>query len=311
MQSYFLKLSAFMALASIFVAGDVSANVYGAQIGMGYRQDSIRWNIEESSLINPRIKSNLHFEDLEIFQLSSKFKGLVGNSFYGRLGFNYGWICDGKLRQTISIKKREEVRRFSDSGVAVEGDFDNITVHNREFGNNYVWDLDIAVGMPFEFGCEGLQIAPMVGFSYNRQHLKYRNHDNIFVHVTSHHAEIVPSGEGCNFHSTFNTGWWGPMVGLDLSFISPQCWSAFGEIEIHFGRVQRDRVSRTGVAFFDKYKRTKDFWGSTWKLGFNYIVCEDWYVEVMASYARWMSHYSRDHIDWSSASVRCDLGYLF
>ena len=311
MQSSILKLSSSVALAAVSLVGSLSADVYGAQFGIGYRQDSIRWDMHESPLINPRLKSNLHFKDLEIFQLSTKFKGLIGNSFYTRLGFDYGWVCDGKLRQSVSIAKHEDVRRFSHSGVVVEGDFDNVTVHNREFGNNYVWDLDIAFGMPFGCFGEGFQIAPMVGFSYNRQHLKYHNRNSIFVHVTRHHAEIVPSGEACHEHSVFNTGWWGPMIGLDLTYVSQDSWSAFGEFEFHFGRVERDRSSHTGVALFDRYKRTKDFWGTTWKAGFNYIVCENWYVEAALSYSRWMSHYRRDHIDWSSGSVRADLGYLF
>jgi hypothetical protein len=311
MKTFILKLSACMALAGVSIAGTTSADVYGAQFGMGYRQDSIRWDMEESAQINPRIKSNLHFEDLEIFVLGAKFKGLIGNSFYGRIGFDYGWICDGKLRQTLSVTKREEVRRFAQSGVSVEGDYDSVTIHDRSFGNNYVWDLNIAFGMPFSCFCDEFQIAPMIGFSYNRQHLKYRNHGDVRVHVSHRHADIVPSSEDRGVHSTFNTGWWGPMIGLDFTYVSPQCWSAFGEFEFHFGRVERDRSSACGVDFFDKYKRTKDFWGTSWRAGFNYIICEDWYVEAAVSYARWMSHYTKDHIDWSTAAIRADLGYLF
>lgn len=311
MQASILKLSTFMALAGASIVGNASADVYGAQFGMGYRQDSIRWDMEESSQINPRIKSNLHFDDLEIFFLGAKFKGLIGNSFYARLGFDYGWICDGKLRQTLSVTKRDEVRRFGQTGVVVEGDYDSVTLHDREFGNNYVWDLNIGFGMPFNCFCEGFQVAPMIGFSYNRQHLKYRNSGNVRVHVSGENADLLPSSDHRNVHSTFNTGWWGPMVGLDLTYVSPECWSVFGEMEVHFGRVERDRSSACGVKFFDKYKRTKDFWGTSWRAGFNYIICQDLYVESVVSYSRWMSHYSKDHLDWSSASIRVDLGYLF
>lgn len=311
MKTFIDKMCAIITLAAVTATGALAADTYGLQLGLGYRQDSIRWDMEESALINPRISSKLHFKDLEIVTLGAKFKGLVSQSLYARCGFDYGWVCDGKLRQTLNIKKREDVNRFSHNGISVEGDYENIVVHNREHGNNYVWDLNFAFGMPFGCLCDGFYVAPMVGFSYNRQHLKYHNRENIHVHVSRHHAEVVPSGDCEHNNSRFNTGWWGPMVGLDLSYVSPECWSLFGELEVHFGRVERDRQSSTGVAFIDKYKRTKDFWGTTWRAGFNYIICDDWYLEGSISYARWMSHYNRDHIDWSSGGIRCDVGNLF
>lgn len=302
-----------MTMVLLSTTGIASADSYGFQVGIGYRQDSIRWNMKESSQINPRVQSKLHFDDLEILLLGVKFKGLVSQSLYARCGFDYGFVCDGKLRESITVERRESVNRFARNGMAIDGDYDNVITHNRKHGNNYVWDLNLALGMPFNCLCSEFSIAPMVGFSYNRQQLKFHNHDKAVVNMTEYHAEIVHGKFVDGYHpaGSFSTGWWGPMVGVDLSYVSENGWSAFAECEVHFGRLKRERRSYIDVDFIDFYKRTKDFWGTSWKAGFNYVVCEDLYVEASISYANWMSFYHRDHFNWSTGTARCDLGYMF
>lgn len=308
------------ALASLVtsLSGFMFANVfdngtYAIQGGIGYRQDSIMWKMDDLERINPSSKSSLHFKDLEIFLIGAKFKGLLGCSFYTRASFDYGWIFDGSLREELIVNHRHESGHFNHNGLLTEGRFNKAVVHNKERGNSYVWDLDLGFGIPLQCWCDGFQIAPMVGFSYNRQQIQIRNKERIFVKHDPHFSQILCGDEihQCTDHSnTYKAAWWGPWIGFDLSYLV-DCWSFFGEFELHFGRAERTRNSSTGQEHFDRYSRTKSFWGTTTRIGANYEFCDNWYLEATVSYAHWISNEHRDSLYFSSGTARLDAGYMF
>ncbi|MBA3239417.1 MAG: hypothetical protein H0T62_13895 [Parachlamydiaceae bacterium] len=314
MKNLVTKLALAVATASSSYTGAINADLYGFEIGVGYRQDSILWKMEDHGAVAPHVESDLHFKDLEIVVLGARFKGLLGESFYSRASFDYGWIVDGTLREELNIENRHDTTHFDHNGVFTDGRYSKAVVHNRESGNSYVWDFNLAFGVPYQFGCEGLQIAPMIGFSYDRQHIKIRNKENLWAHPDRHFSSIETGDHAhnnCKSKSTFKTSWWGPWIGFDLSYVSDNCWTFFGEFELHGGRVERDRNSSIGVSFFDRYDRTKCFWGTTTRLGTNYVLCDNWYLEGAISFSHWCSTSHRDDLYWSSGGVRIDAGYLF
>lgn len=286
---------------------------YGLQGGIGYRQDSIVWKMDDLERVNPNCDSNLHFKDLEIIVLGAKFKGLLGCSLYTRASFDYGWIFDGSLREELSLQHRHESAHFDHNGLLTEGRYNRAVVHNKEKGNSYVWDLNLAVGIPFQCLCDGFQIAPMVGFSYDRQQIKIHNKERMFANHHRHLPQIISDArikdctKGTN---TYRASWWGPWIGFDFSY-AVNCWSLFGEFEFHFGRAERNRNSSVGVQYFDVYKRTKNFWGTTTRLGANYELCDNWYLEAAVSYSHWVSNVHRDSLYFSSGTARLDAGYRF
>lgn len=314
MKKLVTKLALAIATATTSFSGAAHADTYGVEIGVGYRQDSILWKMEDHGEVNPRVKSDLHFKDLEIVVLGAKFKGMLGTSFYGRACFDYGWVLDGTLREEISVVNRHETSHLRHNGVFTDGRYAKAVVHNKEHGNSYVWDFNIALGMPFELGCEGWQIAPMVGFSYDRQQIKVRNHQRVLVDAHQQHTRIE-TGEEANEHcksgNKYRASWWGPWIGFDLAYLSDNCWTFFGEFELHGGRCERHRNSSNNIAFFDRYQRTKCFWGTTTKIGANYILCDNLYLEGHIGYSHWASTEHRDDLYWSSGTVRFDVGYMF
>lgn len=314
MKKLVTKLALAVATALTSFSGTVDADMYGFEIGLGYRQDSILWKMEDHGEVNPRVESDLHFKDLEIVVLGARFKGMLGCNIYTRTSFDYGWVVDGSMREELQIVNRHGTSHFDHNGVFTDGRYTKAVVHNRESGNSYVWDFNIAFGMPYQCGCEGLQIAPMLGFSYDRQQIKVHNRERIFANL-DHHFASIETGEHtdkkCKSRNTYKASWWGPWLGFDLSYISDNCWTFFGEFEVHIGRIERERHSSVGVPFFDRYDRTKCFWGTTTKLGANYILCDNVYVEGAISYLHWTSTSHRDDLYWSSGSVRFDVGYMF
>jgi hypothetical protein len=336
MKKFASKMAAIAATTVVSISAYSFADSEAVQIGLGYRQDSIKWKLEDFGVINPRADAHLHYRDLEIVLIGGKAKTNFGCNGYARVCFDYGWVLDGRLREKVELRDRSEAEHFRNNGVLVEGDYATATIKNREKGNSYVWDLNFAVGYPIDCGCSSFQFAPMIGFSWDRQHLKFKsNRDLNFSEDFSDGSFVVAvddssSSDSSDFpfsssssssdssrrdssshRSTFQTSYWGPWVGFDVYYNCQSCWNVFGEFELHFGRAERKANSRVGIDFLDGYSATKNFWGPTFRVGGNYNFCDCWYMEGAVSYLYWMSYGCRDRLYWSSATVRFDLGYIF
>jgi hypothetical protein len=312
MRNLVTKLALVVATVATSFSGMASADTYGLQVGLGYRQDSLQWQIKDLGQVNPHSKSNIHFKDLEIVLLGAKFKGMLGCSVYNRTSFDYGWIVDGNVREEVEIYRRDNVNHFDHRGVIAEGSYNKAVIHNKEKSNSYVWDFNIGFGIPYQCFWEGFQIAPMIGFAYDREQIKVHNKEQIHADFSHSHPRVTCGGnEHCHGSNTYRASWWGPYLGFDFSYTTDNCWNVFGEFEVHLGSAERHRSSLTGVKYFDHYDRSKFFWGTTTRLGTNYIVCENWYVEAALAYTYWTSNNHRDYLRISSGSLRVDVGYLF
>lgn len=294
-------------------AAQLSADMTHVQIGTGYRQDSITLNVKERGTLNPRAKSNRHFKDLEIVTVGGRIRNTLGCcSAYVRASFDYGFVLDGKVRDELTLTDRNEIDQFHHSGFATEGNFSRSIIHNTVKDNSFVWDFDLAFGYPINCGCDDLEFAPAIGFSLNRQQLHVKGRasfeDASLSDISSERIRNISAhGKG----SSFRTSWWGPWLGFDFAYNSPDCWNLYGSFEFHFGRARRQVNAHTGSCYFDSYRRTKTFYGPLFRLGTNYMFCENWYADANVSYQKFYSNNNRDHISWSSGQLRLDLGYVF
>lgn len=316
MRSKIFKLTALATTTLLSCAALLPADTTFVQFGVGYRQDSITLNIKERGAMNPHAKSNRHFKDLEIVTIGTKLKSTFGCSdAYVRGSFDYGFVVDGKVRDQLTIEDRCETRQFHHSGYAVEGEYVNTTVHNNTRKNSYVWDVDVAVAYPILCGSDDFTVAPALGFALNRQHLKVRGSTPLpdATHLDGE-SELSSSLSHCDHerrNSSYRASWWGPWVGVDFAYNSPDSWNLYGSFEFHFGRARRLASSHTDRTYIDGYRHTKSFCGPLFRLGTAYILSENWYVDANVSYQRFYSNSVRDHISWASANLRLDVGYVF
>ncbi len=313
MGKFVKNLTLVFATMVTFLSNPLFSDDYGLQVGVGYRQDSLSWQLKDLGEVNPRVKSNLHFRDVEIVMITTKFKAKLGESIYNHTSYDYGWVVDGNLREELNLNHRRRVEHFNHNGLKTVGSFSRAISHNKLRTSSFVWDLDTKFGLPIDCGCSEYQVAPVVGFSYNRQSFKARNRERLFESGTKHkpHYDSGEDADGfCKNTNSYRTGWWGPYFGFDLLYNS-FCWNAFGNFEVHLGRVERKRNSRNGPQYIDSYERTKFFWGTTTRIGANYVLCENWYLEAAVSYTYWTSDDHRDFLRLSSGKVRLDAGYMF
>jgi hypothetical protein len=311
MKTFATKLAAMAAATVISLSGLAFADAQGIQIGLGYRQDSIKWNIHDHNLLNESVKSSLHFKDLEILLLGFKYKGLLGCTIYTRTSFDYGWVLDGRKRERNTEREYSEVRHFGNNGIEAEGEYALTSFTNRTKNDSYVWDFNFGLGKPIDnCWCPDLKFAPMIGFSYDRHHLKFKHHRDSSSSDCDSSSSSSSSCSESNGNS-FQTSFWGPWIGFDVCYNSQGCWNIFGEFELHFGRAERSQRAINGYEGIDRFSSTKDFWGPTFRLGANYMFCENWYLEGTLSYLYWMSCGCSNHLYWNSGSVRLDVGYMF
>ncbi len=307
MNKKMFKYTAIATTAVLSSAVFLSADNTRIDAGVGYRQDSITLNIKERGSANPRAKSNRHFKNIEIVTVGTQLNSTLGCSeAYVRGEFDWGFVVDGQVRDQLKVADRLDVVEFHHSGIVIDGDYVDTVVHNNLKTNSYVWDFDIAFGYPFECGCSELKVSPVVGFSLNHQQLKLKGR-TAFEEAGFNDESFVCSSN----RSDFRANWWGPYLGFDFDYNSPECWNLYGAFEFHFGRARRIANSHTGSDFIDGYRCTKIFYGPLFRLGTYYVLSEDWYVDASLVYKKYFSDNNHDKISWASGSIQVDLGHTF
>jgi hypothetical protein len=305
------NLAAVATTVLLSCAALLPADISMIQAGVGYRQDSITLNIKERGSVNPRAKADRHFKNLEIVTVGTQLRSTLGCcDAYVRGSFDWGFVVDGDVRDQFKVENVDKIEQFHRSGYIAQGDYLRNTIHNDVKTSSYVWDFDLAFAYPFECGCETFKVAPVIGFALNHQHLKIKGR-TAFDDVSFSSSSDDSCGKDEGRHSNFRANWWGPYLGLDFIYNSPDCWNLYGAFEFHFGRARRLANSHTDSEYIDSYRRTKVFYGPLFRLGTYYLLCENWYIDASVAYKKYFSDTNRDKISWSSGSIRIDLGYIF
>lgn len=313
MKAKISKLSIVLASAALSFSGLLIADTTSVQVGAGYRQDSLTSSVSQRSSLNPRAKSRLHFRDVEIAFIGVKAKSTFGCcEAYGRADFDYGWVLDGKLRESLTLKNRNSNTQFGHNGYLEEGEYLDVILRNDIKNKSFVWDLDLAYVYPLHCWCDELMVGPAIGFTMNRQHLHAKNHINIndaSISESDRSEFGLGSGSGCG--NSNRTSWWGPWIGFDFAYNSQDCWNVYGEFEIHIGRVRHSRDANVDLDFIDHLNSTKSFWGPSIKIGTTHVFCENWYADASLYYSKFYTYNSSNDIKWATGNIRLDVGYTF
>lgn len=315
MKKSIFSLTAVITPILLSCAFPLAADTTHIQAGIGYRQDSITLDLKDHGSVNPKVKSERHFKNLDILLLGAKLKTTLGScDAYIRGSFDYGFVLNGKLRDNLNIKNRRETCEFHRNGHFTEGHYLNSTVHNKVKSNSYVWDADIAFAYPIQWGCEGFEIAPAVGFTVDRQQLHVKGIRNGCDESSPESDAEFDAFRLAKTHghkSSLSGTWWSPWIGFDFTYNTCDCWDIYGTFEFHVGNARRHVSSSTSRKFVDNYKHSKTFYGPLFKLGTIYMFCENLYADANITYWKYFSNVSRDHLSWASGSIRLDIGYVF
>jgi hypothetical protein len=315
MKKLFSLLSTLLLTSTIGYVGQVEADA-NIELGVGYRSDDFTTKVKAPDDVRLNTYSELRFRDIEICTLNARIKSTCGDCVYYRADGFYGWVFDGDVRETDQL---------SESGTTQPACNFKEKLHNHSRGR-YVAGFNVAIGYPLNWClCDGLQLTPTIGFSYDTIRLGWKNKDRISSSIisdldfsscssSSSSSSLSPSSSSSSSHkrhSTFRSTWWGPFIGLDFCYNSMECFNLYGELEFHWARARRDRHTDIGLCFLDHHKRSREAWGWNVRVGSIYYMRCNTYLDGWVGYKDFSSHKHRDRLEWRSWQVGVALGYTW
>lgn len=180
--------------------GDVSLNA-------GYRGDDLTLKGNSCFCDQARLK----FKNSDVTLVGAEFQMIVARYLYLRGSGDFGWYQDANFR------------------IAVEGDDgpgpQPYTIRGDANGD---WTVAASGGLGLQMGFfeDRLRVGVLGGYAYDRQELKSHN-------------EKVDLLDGVEADQPFprvkwNTEWWGPWTGIDLSYQLNDRFRVMGTFEYHW-----------------------------------------------------------------------------
>lgn len=162
------------------------------ECSVGWRRDSLDWKVRDmdSSYIRGKAKSHIKFDDINSYTLSAKAKW-AGSAYYVRFSGEYGLTDKGRAEERFRIKSPY---LYYPVGVTTDE-----PIKRR----SEVYDINAAVGYPFSFFCCRLNIIPLIGFSFHRQHLRVKEDEHFSCYSSCSSSSCSGSScSSCSSHSS-------------------------------------------------------------------------------------------------------------
>lgn len=292
-------------------------------LGVGYRQDRLDWktkadigfieNEDDSDITGA--ESKLRWKNLEIWQIQAKAKYITCDNIYFRAYGNYGWITDG------TVTDKDYLTHSSNVDVSDELLFSG----KADADHGHVYDVSLGIGYQFRMCDDTIALTPVVGYSWEGQHLKLEDGEQSFPSFAS-------IGD---LNSSYKTRWYGPWLGLDFDYRLCYDWTLFATYEYHWAtyRARGDWNLREDI-IGDFHHRSSRAYGNLVSIGVEWEFCECWVASLTGQWQWWRAKHGRDsvkvlhesegdvdfncyvssplnQVTWQSASVTFDIGMIF
>lgn len=300
-------------ILSIFsLTGDLKAFEVEGDLGLiaGYRVDDLDWTIAGNlNGTNPNIVSELTWSDLESYQLKLGGKGIIERVLYLRGSAALGWVLSGEVQDSdyLGDNRTQEFSRSMNSA-----------------DDGTLFDATFAFGYPFRLASDRLRLVPIVGFSYSEQNLTMKNG----VQVISEPPQGQPLGPFEGLDSTYDTKWYGPWVGVDLSLKASDKIILFAGVEYHWAdyKAEANWNLRTDLAHPISFEHEADGTGFLITAGGDYVFTRPWSLGLELSYQDWSTDAGIDRqfnadgtiaatrlneVNWESLAIMLRLTYRF
>ena len=186
------------------------------EVGYGYRQDSLDWNIAgDLQGNNPNVLSELTWEDLLIHEIYIGVRADLKRSIFLKGSLTYGVLVDGENQDSDYAADNREME-FSRS--------------NNDADQGSTLDGLFGVGYRFRLFSKSLSIIPLAGYSYHRQNLTMTGGYQTITWVGG-----PPLGAFEGLDSTYDAEWRGPWIGLDVTLETENFTKAIAPMSFYFG----------------------------------------------------------------------------
>jgi hypothetical protein len=261
MRKFILTLMASLLSCSAASAFWPEATCSSLEVGVGYRNDSIKWKREfspeslygsssshsGSSSSGFKDTTHLDWKNLNIWLIEARGTYITCDCIYLRGSADYGWITSGKF------KHRNDFNTEFGSNYGYGNDFDQSRDKSHIKGN--VYDVKLAVGYQFKWCDEALSVAPLVGYSWQGHELRNGNHDDSYSsgsydpsygHSDYYSYYTCDSDRSSSSYQSYsnessghkrhklNDRWNGFFIGFDLDYRFCCDWNFFVDYEYHW-----------------------------------------------------------------------------
>jgi hypothetical protein len=353
MRKFLLTFMASLLSCSVAHAFWPEATVSSLEVGVGYREDSLKWKNgtrfddsysysygdsiyeEDAGIVAfPLVVRDKHeWKNLKIWQIEAKGTYITCDNIYLRASGDYGWLTNGKHHNKSALGFADE--SYSD----YSDDYAYGTFSNSKHVKGHVYDADIAIGYQFRLCDDSFSFTPLVGYSWNGQHIKNRHHNNDYSTYVEDGISSDSSyyydyydyySYGSSNKNKFHTRWNGPFVGFDFDYRFCCDWAFFGGYEFHWATYHAKNHSE----FINVNQRAKTAYGHEFDLGVKWDFCDCWTLAVVWKYKNFWADHGRQRtlasegefgnvrtkcylstplkdVKWHSNSISIDVGMVF
>lgn len=337
MRKFILSLMASLLSCSAASAFWPEATDSSLEIGVGYRNDSIKWKREFCNANpydcdcsnNSRSKDSCKsdWKNLNIWLIEARGSYVTCDCIYLRGSADYGWITSGKF-------KNDDNSGFSYFG----GGYDNFfsSDRDRKHIRGNVYDAKIAVGYQFKWCDEALSVAPLIGYSWQGHELRNGKHDDgsysSYDYSDSYSYNCDCDCDDACTYSDYSSGsssghnkhrmtdrWNGFFIGFDLGYRFCCDWNFFLDYEYHWANfhakehghrhnrfLDNDYSSSCGCVRHPKsHIHSNDATGNVLDFGVEWDLCDCWIVGLRAEFQWWTAHHAHERSKIFEDSGRC------
>lgn len=303
-------------LSLIFSLSATLCERWDMEIGQGYQEGSLDWNIAgpvSQHLASPNVLSELKWQDLKMWN-SRLYAATYTCGYRTAFEGNYGKICEGYVvDDDYGASHRQS--RFC---------------HAHATGNRgEVFDYNLTVGYGLTY--LGVTLTPYGGWGYAAQHLKmqspavmeYNGNNNPFYTVPIEFKTDV-----LDLDSNYNASWQGALAGFDLSY-DYACFHLFGGFEYHWLNFKAKAHWNLRDDIIGPFHHSGTGYGTKFKVGGAFEFAYHWSIGLLATFTDYRLKDGIEHskiktenqiisiktrlngVNWHSWTLNINLGYRF
>lgn len=263
------KLISTLAVSLIALSQSLSAQWVedtSLDVAAGYRRDTLEFRSKfgfddsssgssSSSARGDQVHGTDKFKSLNMWEISIAGRATFCEGIYIRGSADYAGIVDGSLKSSFKFVPGNG----SNNASGFVNDTFGIHADSKD---GYAYDLSAGIGYEFSLCCDQFKIAPVVGYTYDVQHIKSRHFrlgdlsnssssssssGSRIIEESSSSSDIIvvsddsfssssssSNSTSSGIRSNANIRWSGPFLGVDFLYNIDCDWNIFGGFEWHW-----------------------------------------------------------------------------
>ena len=237
-----------------------------------YQQDSTHWSVA-SPTGQPDTLTEMEWKNLSFLGFDTGFKASLPYGMVLKGDAGYAWEVSGNNHQTF----------YAGNGKTQA--FSNIKANSDK---SRTWHGSVALGYALDFGSIktspiALNVTPLAGYAWREQNLKSNNGKQQLTRLNQ------TDSNNPNQENTYNTHWYGPWLGADITLSAFKKHQLFSSLQHHWANYKAEGYWQQSQALQQakSFEHKTDATGIVASAGYRYLTDDLWGVSVSVDYQKW------------------------